>query len=135
VRPRGFVELTTKGGAPFLVHPEGIVVSMTHKDFSGAPETWVQTRIDGVDYTVRETIDEVASAVSVALGEREGVRLESIRCRRAALEARVAYYQTVNAERLANGCATAYDAPLNEAADALEALAAEAAALIEEDGE
>ena len=66
---------------------------------------------------------------------RRAARLESIRCRREALAARVEYYRTANAERLANGCAIAYDAPLIEAADALDALAAEAAALIEEDGE
>lgn len=62
-------------------------------------------------------------------------QLEAIRCRREAMAARVEYYRCVNAERLANGCAIAYDGALNEAAYALEALAGEAAALIEEDGE
>ena len=137
MRPRGFVELTRRDKTPIYFRADAIVTFMSHID--GECRTWVFTPIEGIDYTVHETPEEVATAIDAAMRERErdttrAARIAAIGCRREAMAARVEYYRCVNAERLANGCAIAYDGPLTEAAYALDALAAEAAALIEEDG-
>ena len=136
MRPRGFVELTLRDKSPVYFSADAVMTFTSHIDTDCL--TWVATPVEGIDYAVRETPDEVAAAIDAAMRERErdttrAARIAAIGCRREAMAARVEYYRCVNAERLANGCAIAYDAPLNEAAYALDALAAEAAALIEED--
>ena len=140
MRPRGFVELTFfRGDKILLVSPEGIV-SVEPLTVTDGVVTMVRVQGEHGLRAVNGTLDEVAAAIDAAMRERErdttrAARIAAIGCRREAMAARVEYYRCVNAERLANGCAIAYDAPLNEAAYALDALAAEAAALIEEDGE
>ena len=140
MRPRGFVELTFfRGDKILLVSPEGIV-SVEPLTVTDGVVTMIRVQGEHGLRAVNGTLDEVAAAIDAAMRERErdtarAARIAAIGCRREAMAARVEYYRCVNAERLANGCAIAYDGALNEAAYALDALAAEAAALIEEDGE